>query len=295
MASSLLTLPLEIHRKIFGLLNFPDLIRMRMTSQQLRQIAADDIIRDALLTLEDDWAEATIIRSHDKDTEEDMYESAKDVLVTWGYRSEEVKKLECRLPCCTCLRLQKSKRQFFSGTLEGVAYSAAAIAKSYQQYSNTLPTRKCIECFLQSTEYLETVGGRWLCAESSYYGHRWVAKCRSCDKDVSLDKAPAERQRRADLCTQCYRESHKEWFGFADKMTQEMDSMQQRINIIYAEQAKLRNYVSWMEDVDDGRSVAGHRPKDLETFEMPDWEKVRADALEEVPKVKKFTRPIQQR
>ena len=282
--SALLGLPLEIHRSVFKLLLFHELVKLRSTCRQLRDLAADDILRDALVLLESDWIEAKFRADSFNNAQEiqgpttyaEPVVYAHQFLRAWGYPCS----LRKRLPCYTCLRIRKSEDHFDKKDLNRIAPDAAEIAVSCQHPPTVLPVRKCRDCFMYSSDYLGQNGRRWLPPTDGNPESSWMAICKSCDKLVCSKDTVPRRQRFEDSCTDCYEGSHKDWVRIKNELFQSRFKLNKgRIERVES----VHDYHAWMTGVDQGMSVKDNRPVEPEGFNIPNWEELRADALEKLP------------
>ena len=299
MPTDLLSLPPEVHRSIFDLLNYGDLVRLRKTCRILYQIDARDILEEALLQLEDDCAEARMIFD-DSERDEAVsfyeYDDGPDT-ETWGtlvdrsIQGEELRGLLRSVPCYSCVRLRPLKDHFYHQNMYQVAKASAVQARLQHERPCAEPSRQCVECLLQSPSYLHTPGGRWVCVEregreGGYRGnnHYWLVVCRLCSEEKFTTKKPGDRQRLTDLCTRRYHASHPEWSDFYNGLIRERNEARQHIAELQSKDKVLSEYIQWMDNVDNGKGLREHgRPSDPENTKMPQWEEIRADAIEKLP------------
>ena len=287
MASIFVDLPVDVHIRIFELLDYPNLVRLRMTCRELRQNATKDLLRYALLSLETDWMKAALLHMvggpHPGEPE--------DILVRWGYRPDDMSRFASLLPCYDCLRLCSDAEHFANRNLSLVARDAASLAETYQQVLGIPSTRQCISCVLQSSSYLERPGARWLRITSvfAWSKAKWMVVCRACGHQTSpVERSqPPARQRMADLCDPCFKESHQSWFNFESEIALKREELRQQIERLWDKHHLLTRYRSWMDRVDNGWSVLEGRPEDLDGLDMPNWEEIRPDALTTLPTDKK--------
>ena len=178
MPADILSLPLEVHREIFSLLLYPELTKLRMTCRQLQHVSADDVVRKALQSLEDDWAEATLrTAEHYKNG---INISSSELLRAWGYDNEKERvrfKFDL-LPCYGCVRLRGADDFVLAQTLRDVTINIVAFANSNQQIPNAVGTRKCLECYCETDDYLPTPGARWVSTKTRGGQRYWFAICR---------------------------------------------------------------------------------------------------------------------
>lgn len=194
MATDLLCPPLEVLRGIYGLLLYPELTKLRMTCRQLRQIGADDIVRSALLQLEDDWAEAAL-------KEQEHYTAGINVspsilLRAWGYDNErERAEFEQHLlPCYGCLEIRHSDSFLPSQTLCEVTINAVAFANLNQQRPNAVATRKCLWLFFRNSTISYTT--------RRPLGSCQYTRCRTIlDGNLPIVRGPRRKRRRATCKT----------------------------------------------------------------------------------------------
>ena len=287
MTRTLLNLPLEVHRAVFKHLLYPNLMRLRATCQELRQIDARDITEDALVQLEKDWFDAVLLVEETKAGRGRNTRKA-NILECWGYAIDDTDKLEHYLPCYECLHPRKLGAHFSSDYLSELAKHATALARSYQQPLQIPATRHCIECVLQSSKYLEDPSGRWLCVRPGpglSRQHYWLAICDICNIRVQSFEAPLERQRQAGLCSPCFEKSYPEWFQIQHELQSRKDSLRLQVNTINQQIEVLGGCSSWMADVDNGKSVVDSRPNYLDEMTRPNWEEIRPDAVAKLPPV----------
>ena len=254
-----------------------------MTCRQLRQTATNDMLRDALICLDNDWVEANLVhllRGH-----RSWY--PQRTLAHWGYRSEDIVTIVNRLPCYGCLRLCSYQEHFLDHTVSQYSSQTSLLAQIYQRFLNVPPTRRCISCFFKSDAYLERPGSRWLSIPTPLLEPpNWMAICRECGQKTppGRRKEPPARQKRADLCDQCYNGLHPAWLDFQSQIESRRRDLNQQVSRIKDKIDPLLSYQHWMRSVDGGQSVLEGRPEDLEGFEMPNWEDIRPDALDGLPK-----------
>ena len=295
MPADILSLPLEVHREIFSLLLYPELTKLRMTCRQLQHVSADDVVRKALQSLEDDWAEATLrTAEHYKNG---INISSSELLRAWGYDNEKERvRFEFDLlPCYGCVRLRGADDFVLAQTLRDVTINTVAFANSNQQLPNAVGTRKCLECYCETDDYLTTPGGRWVSTKTRGGQRYWFAICRSCDDFIESDEEPAARQRVADLCEGCFRQDHPKWFQHRYEIGQRRHIIQQQIGDLQARDEGLSKYCQWMDKVDDGASVLQDRPPYLDGMEMPNVGVMRPDAILKLPDKEERKRAILRR
>ena len=216
----------------------------------------------------------------------------EQTLSSWGYRAKEVARFGKLLPCYHCLRLRKSHEHFHNKRLTQVARLSAELAQTNQQAPNAMPTRRCVDCFIQSADYLNDFGGRWVRTNTSWHALTWIAICRSCNTKVSSHRKPPERQRRVDLCDDCFHDSHGQWFQFKNELSRKESDIRQQIMDLQRNAGVLQEYRHWMRSVDEGSSVVANRPADLEDTTMPNWEDIRPDAVARLPGRNGSRRPL---
>ena len=88
MSSDLLSLPLEIHRHNSRYLHGTDFARQLITCRQFLQISANEVLKNALLLLANDEADATMGRKEDEYVEAGTSNSTDHVLIASGNHSE---------------------------------------------------------------------------------------------------------------------------------------------------------------------------------------------------------------
>ena len=150
-------------------------------------------------------------------------------------------------------------------------------------------SRRCLKCCIQAPEYL-TQGSRWLHSEYYTTYHRshkyWTLVCRGCGQIAETEeRVPLpDRQKHADLCNECWKAASPEWFSFKEAIEQrkkelaaELEKLQEQIN---GKRNVLEQYLKYMEDVDDGKSLTDEEPpQPLDGLEIPRREKIRPETI----------------
>lgn len=258
----------------------------RPTQCGILSLITNNVLRDALLSLENDFASAR----------EPYGFSYSNLEVLGGSFDKADSKLGSRIPCHSCLRLREPKfvpgsvplrrigdhhqYQIHTGRSSGVAFQST-------------PTRTCFHRQIQSRKFLDNLdkpsSNRWSFWKgkppAAFTKQHWMLLCATCNRVSCTRETPAARRFLAELCNDCWRLTHTEWCEFNDMIEQRRMDLKEEIDRIEDRRKTLFSYQYWMHYIDVGGSLndaSRDDPPQLEQhvhgLEAPDWQYIRCDA-----------------
>ena len=121
-----------------------------------------------------------------------------------------------------------------------------------------------------------------------YGDEYWLVVCWECGRREEANKPPTALQRAAGFCSDCWKEDNPQWYDFKQALASQKRAMESEITLRQQKIDKIRNYLTAMKDVEQGRLTLENPrfPKlNLIDIEIPDWQQVADRQVKDKPQL----------
>ena len=217
---NLITLPPEIQQSIVAKLNFPTLVRFRLTCKYFRDLPTRQNIKLALFDLESNFISGCgkTPRDEPRNTHE---EQLIDNLSLMGYSWQDTTLFLRMAPCYGCLNLVDRSCIPYKDTNGSSNHISLGDLELHLDPSNGRPEsllpaqpqleRLCVDCLLQ--EGFPDVKTRWIRMQL-----KSVVLCTTCDTHQVVNNPINNRQLWAAKCHTCWGPEQERWVNFKQNL-----------------------------------------------------------------------------